>query len=96
MSCGWRASSVKGAIVRAGMLLIGAAEFVKEGVGTIDTVLSLVRPATAVTVIMITVGLASELRGCRVAGEPRQSNGRSSVRACCSAERRSSSRRELV
>jgi hypothetical protein len=92
MSCGWRASSVNQAIVRAGVLLIGAAVFVEEGVGTIDTVLSLVRPATAVTVIMITVGLATELRGRRVAGEPRQSNGRSSVRACCSAERRSSSR----
>ena len=92
----WRASSVNQAIVRAGVLLIGAAEFVEERVGTIDTVLSLVRPATAVTVIMITVGLASELRGHRVTGKPRQSNGRSPMRACCSVERRSSSRRELV
>ncbi len=77
------------------MLLSGAAEFVEEGAGANNTVL-LVRPATAVTVIVITVGLASELRGRRVAGEPRQSNGRSSVRACCSAERRSLSRRELM
>ena len=92
----WLASLVsQTAIVRAGVLLSGAAEFVKEGAGVNDTVL-FVRPAMAVTVIVITVGLASELRGRRVAGEPRQSNGRSSVRACCSAERRSLSRRELM
>jgi hypothetical protein len=51
MSCGWRASSVKGAIVRAGVLLqlrgvscrlIGAAKFVEDGTGAIDAVLSLV------------------------------------------------------
>ena len=55
--CGWRASSVKGPIVRAGVflrllgvscLLIGAARVVEDGAGAIDAVLSLVRLAATV------------------------------------------------
>jgi hypothetical protein len=42
------------------VLLSGAAEFVDEGAGTIDTVVSLVRPATAVTVMITGVRQVSD------------------------------------
>ena len=68
-SCGWQALSVKLAIVRAGVLLrlrgvscrlIGVAKSVEEGAGAIGAVLSLLRPATAVTV-MIGASLSQQL-----------------------------------
>jgi hypothetical protein len=42
------------------VLLSGAAEFVEEGAGANDTVLSLVRPATAVTVMITGVRPVSD------------------------------------
>jgi hypothetical protein len=55
--------------------LIGAAKFVEDGAGAIDAVLLLVRLAATVT-MMVGASLSY------VAGEPRLSKGRSSVRAC--------------